>query len=134
MLAIIYLVRKSSGQFIYTSTVMKYIESHHHWPTISYLELSAVESPTLMDCIGKTLTVFSVLLLMNPTVYLKSLWPSLKTLSVYGDMPSMQIFLLDQTQPGKYYINQARHPIRSTPRTVPDFATSHTSSSALTMH
>jgi hypothetical protein len=26
------LVRKSSGQFIYASTVMKYVESHRHWP------------------------------------------------------------------------------------------------------
>ena len=26
------LVTKSSGQFIYASTVMKFIESHHHWP------------------------------------------------------------------------------------------------------
>lgn len=27
------LVRKSSGQFIYASTVVKYIESPRHWPT-----------------------------------------------------------------------------------------------------
>ncbi|KAH9476239.1 hypothetical protein JR316_0011810 [Psilocybe cubensis] len=26
------LVQKSSGQFIYASTVMKYVDSHHHWP------------------------------------------------------------------------------------------------------
>ncbi|KAF4610075.1 hypothetical protein D9613_010461 [Agrocybe pediades] len=26
------LVQKSSGQFIYASTVMKYLDSHHHWP------------------------------------------------------------------------------------------------------
>ena len=28
-----HLVRKSSGQFIYASTVMKYVKSPHHWPT-----------------------------------------------------------------------------------------------------
>ncbi|KAF8817200.1 hypothetical protein BYT27DRAFT_6949245 [Phlegmacium glaucopus] len=27
------LVQKSSGQFIYSSTVMKYLDSPHHWPT-----------------------------------------------------------------------------------------------------
>ncbi|KDR73183.1 hypothetical protein GALMADRAFT_723684 [Galerina marginata CBS 339.88] len=28
-----YLIRKSSGLFIYASTAMKYIQSHEHWPT-----------------------------------------------------------------------------------------------------
>ena len=32
-LEIDHIVRKSSGQFIYASTVMKYVESSRHWPT-----------------------------------------------------------------------------------------------------
>ena len=27
-----WLVEKSSGQFIFASTVTKYVNSHHHWP------------------------------------------------------------------------------------------------------
>ena len=76
------LVRKSSGQFIYASTVMKYIESPRHWPTdrleiifgimsrgndIPFAALDALYTHifSLVEDINKVLGVFSVLLLVK---------------------------------------------------------------------
>ncbi|KAF8798344.1 hypothetical protein BYT27DRAFT_6902614 [Phlegmacium glaucopus] len=83
-----HLVHKSSGQFIYASTVMKYIESTRHWPTdrleiILGIMSRGKDTPfaaldelytfifSSVEDINKVLEVFSVLLLVK-TGYVKS--------------------------------------------------------------
>ncbi|KAF8798371.1 hypothetical protein BYT27DRAFT_7228440 [Phlegmacium glaucopus] len=83
-----HLVDKSSGQFIYASTVMKYIESPRHWPTdrlgiILGIMSRGKDTPfaaldelytyifSSVEDINKVLEVFSVLLLVK-TGYVKS--------------------------------------------------------------
>jgi hypothetical protein len=74
------LVQKSSGQFIYASTVIKFIDSHRHWPpdqlyiifgilpcgkTTLFAEMDALYSHILsaaFDNIEKILDIFIVLL------------------------------------------------------------------------
>ena len=84
-----HLVRKSSGQFIYASTVMKYIESPRHWPTdrleiifgimnrgndTPFAELDALYTHIFssVEDINKVLEVFSVLLLVKTSRVRKS--------------------------------------------------------------
>ena len=77
------LVHKSSGQFIYASTVIKFIDSHRHWPpdrldiifgilprgkTTSFAEMDALYSHILSaasDNIEKILDIFTVLLFLQ---------------------------------------------------------------------
>jgi len=77
------LVQKSSGQFIYASTVIKFIDSHRHWPpdrldiifgilppgkTTPFAEMDALYSHILSaasDNIEKILDIFTVLLLLQ---------------------------------------------------------------------
>ena len=77
-----FLVQKSSGQFIYATTVMKYLDSIHHWPpdrldTIFGLSTAGDDTPlaeldlfyshilnSVAD-IDKVVDVFSVLLLVQ---------------------------------------------------------------------
>ncbi|KAF8810404.1 hypothetical protein BYT27DRAFT_7186632, partial [Phlegmacium glaucopus] len=80
------LVRKSSGQFIYASTVMKYLESPDHRPTkrldviiglipvdgdIPYKELDALYSHILscVDDLASTLKIFGFLFFRDWTTY-----------------------------------------------------------------
>jgi len=74
------LVLRSSGQFIYASTVIKFVDSHHHWPpdrlkiifgilphgkTTPFAEMDALYSHILFaasDNIDKVLDIFAVLL------------------------------------------------------------------------
>ena len=80
-----YLVRKSSGQFIYASTVMKYVESPRHWPTdrleiifgimsrgkdTPFADLDALYTYifSVVEDIEKVLEVFRVLLLVSSRV------------------------------------------------------------------
>ncbi|KAF8798343.1 hypothetical protein BYT27DRAFT_6902617 [Phlegmacium glaucopus] len=80
-----HLVRKSSGQFIYASTVMKYIESPRHWPTdrleiIFGIMSRGKDTPfaaldelytyifSSVGDINKVLEVFKVLLLMKASI------------------------------------------------------------------
>lgn len=84
-----YLVRKSSGQFIYVSTVMKYIESRRHSPMerlkvilgiishgkdTPYADLDALYTHIFSSVadIDKVKDVFSVLLLVNTPSFVKS--------------------------------------------------------------
>jgi len=77
-----YLVRKSSGQFIYASTVMKYVESPRHWPTdrleiifgiisrgkdTPFADLDALYTHLFssVEDVNKVLEVFSILLLVK---------------------------------------------------------------------
>ena len=83
------LVRKSSGQFIYASTVMKYVESPRHWPTdrlaiifgimscgndTPFAALDALYTHIFssVEDINKVLEVFSVLLLVKTSRFRKS--------------------------------------------------------------
>jgi hypothetical protein len=77
------LVQKSSGQFIYASTVIKFIDSHRHWPpdrldiifgilprgkTTPFAEIDALYSYILSaasDNIEKILDIFTVLLFLR---------------------------------------------------------------------
>jgi hypothetical protein len=77
------LVQKSSGQFIYASTVIKFIDSHRHWPpdrldiifgilppgkTTPFAEMDALYSHILSaasDNIEKILDIFTVLLFLQ---------------------------------------------------------------------
>ena len=77
------LIRKSSGQFIYASTVIKFIDSHRHWPpdrldiifgilppgkTTPFAEIDALYSYILSaasDNIEKILDIFTVLLFLR---------------------------------------------------------------------
>ena len=77
------LVQKSSGQFIYASTVIKFIDSHRHWPldrldiifglmppgkTTPFAEIDALYSFILSaasDNIAKILDIFTVLLFLQ---------------------------------------------------------------------
>ncbi|KAF8798341.1 hypothetical protein BYT27DRAFT_7218575 [Phlegmacium glaucopus] len=84
-----HLVRKSSGQFIYASTIMKYIESPRHWPTdrlgiILGIMKSGGDTPfaaldelytDVFSSVGETnavLEVLSVLVLVQTRYILKS--------------------------------------------------------------
>ena len=77
-----HLVRKASGQFIYASTVMKYIESPRHWPTdrlktilgivrhgedTPFADLDALYTQIFssVEGINKVLEVFAVLLFVD---------------------------------------------------------------------
>ena len=88
-LEIDHIVRKSSGQFIYASTVMKYVESSRHWPTdrleiifgimsrgkdTPFADLDALYTCifSFVEDINKVLEVFSVLLLVKSSGVLKS--------------------------------------------------------------
>ena len=83
------LVCKASGQFIYASTVMKYIESPRHWPTdrlkttlgimthgkdTPFADLDALYTQIFssVEDINKVLEVFAVLLLVNFVNFPKS--------------------------------------------------------------
>jgi len=77
------LVRKSSGQFIYVSTVIKFIDSHRHWPpdrfniifglshrgkTTAFAEMDSLYLHILMsasDNIETALEIFAVLLFLH---------------------------------------------------------------------
>ena len=77
------LIQKSSGQFIYASTVIKFIDSHRHWPpdrldiifgilppgkTTPFAEIDALYSYILsaaLNNIGKILDIFTVLLFLQ---------------------------------------------------------------------
>lgn len=76
------LVQRSSGQFVYASTVIKFIDSHRHWPpdrlhiisairphgkVTPFAELDALYSHILAatDNIGKVLDIFVVLLFLR---------------------------------------------------------------------
>ena len=84
-----HLVRKASGQFIYASTVMKYIESPRHWPTdrletilgimshgedTPFADLDALYTQIFssVEDINKVLAVFAVLLFVNLANFPKS--------------------------------------------------------------
>jgi hypothetical protein len=77
------LVLRSSGQFIYASTVIKFVDSHRHWPpdrlkiifgilprgkTTPFAEMDALYSHILFaasDNIDKVLDIFAVLLFLQ---------------------------------------------------------------------
>jgi hypothetical protein len=110
------LVQKSSGQFIYASTVIKFIDSHRHWPpdrldiifgllprgkTTPFAEIDALYSYILSaasDNIEKILDIFTVLLFRqnsrawNPTVQSLESFLSYRTgeiFTVLSDMHSI---------------------------------------------
>jgi hypothetical protein len=84
-----YLVRKSSGQFIYASTVMKYLESPRHWPTKRLEVIFGIMSPgkdtpfadldalysfifSSVEDIDKVLDVFRILLFVQTSSFDKT--------------------------------------------------------------
>ena len=94
-----HLVRKASGQFIYASTVMKYIELHRHWPTdrlktilgimthgedTPFADLDALYTQIFssVEDINKVLEVFVVLLFVN-TPKFPHISASIEAFSVY---------------------------------------------------
>ena len=96
------LVHKSSGQFIYASTVIKFIDSHRHWPpdrldiifgmlppgkTTPFAEMDALYSHILSeasDNIEKILDIFTVLLFVqNSRRYRKPTMQFLESFLLY---------------------------------------------------
>jgi hypothetical protein len=104
------LVQKSSGQFIYASTVIKFIDSHRHWPpdrldiifgmsppgkTTPFAEMDALYSYILSaasDNIEKALEIFTVMLYLRDSHHSRR--PTIQFLESFLSYRTGEVFMV----------------------------------------